>query len=108
MSHTKLPWKFVIDSLPSKNDPEWPNSVVSADGTTIVRNGDYDEYGTCTADEARRIVACVNALDGVQCPEYLQGLLRLLERNRDALTGSVGASIRDRLDALAGKAGGDV
>lgn len=67
MSHTKEPWAAYKDGKPSMgNETSFIKSLA----------GDLVTYGHLSDDDARRIVACVNACSGIGT-EDLENILML-------------------------------
>lgn len=60
--HTPGPWKYVQDEGGRYSF----NSVVAADGTVVIRNGDYDEYNACTEADAKLIAAAPELLEAAK------------------------------------------
>lgn len=55
--HTPGPWRLEIDESPHEG-----NSVMSADGKEVIRNGGYDQYNECSESDARLIAAAPEML----------------------------------------------
>ena len=86
MEHTKEPWRIDRDDRP---DMEWNNHIVSEAEphlTICFMSHDGTPENTTGEANARRIVACVNALAGFTTEEIEAGVdLVKLKRQRDDL-----------------------
>ena len=73
MEDLKTPWKLYIDR------PD-PHSISSFEPTYNIRD-DEGDFVVCDIpkDRAERIIACVNALDGLN-PEGIPGLVEAVEK----------------------------
>lgn len=80
--HTPEPWSVYE---PSDDTGRWTTGVEGPNGEAVVFTSDEPEEGITESANAHRIVACVNALQGIRNPSAVWELVEAANEALDAM-----------------------
>jgi hypothetical protein len=90
MKHTKGPWRVVSD-IDSESQDGWP--IVAYRDQSIFSPPMPNDELAYSGDDAARIVACVNACEGIEDPSVVPEMLAALKQLTADISRSVDISI---------------